>query len=56
MWFWLEYYGIWNYEDMTKRQSSEELQCGQELAAKNWLAAITAVGILRFGKDIKGGG
>jgi len=56
MWFWLEYYGIWNYEDKRKRQSREELQFGQELAAKIWLAAITALGILYFGKDIKGGG
>ena len=32
------------------------LQFGQELAAKIWLAAVTALGILYFGKDIKGGG
>ena len=56
MWFWLEYYGIWKYEDKTKRQSREDLQFGQELAAKIWLAAVTALGILYFGKDIKGGG
>jgi hypothetical protein len=56
MWFWLEYYGIWKYEDKTKRQSREDLQFNQELPAKIWLAAVTALGILYFGKDIKGGG
>ena len=56
MWFWFEYYGIWKYEDAKKRQSREDLQFGQELAAKIWLAAVTALGLLYFGKDIKGGG
>jgi len=51
----LEYFGIWRYEDKTARQDREELKYGQELAAKIWLAAITALGILYFGKDIKGG-
>ena len=54
VWFWLEYYGIWRYEDKTNRQSREDLQFGQELAAKIWLAAVTALGILYFGKDFKG--
>jgi hypothetical protein len=56
IWFWLEYFGIWRYEDKDKRQCLEELKLGQELAAKIWLAAITALGILYFGKGIKGGG
>jgi hypothetical protein len=55
IWFWLEYFGIWRYENKTARQDLEELKYGQELAAKIWLAAITALGILYFGKDIKGG-
>ena len=56
MWFWLEYFGLWRYEDKTKRMSLEDLKAGQEVAAKIWLAAVTALGILYFGKDIKGGG
>ena len=56
IWFWLEYFGIWRYEAEGARQELEELKYGQELAAKIWLAAITALGILYFGKDIKGGG
>ena len=56
MWFWFEYYGIWRYEDKQARQSREKFQLGQELSSKIWLAAVTALGILYFGKDIKGGG
>ena len=56
MWFWFEYFGIWRYEDKQARQSRGEFQLGQELSAKIWLAAVTALGILYFGKDIKGGG
>jgi hypothetical protein len=55
IWFWLEYFGIWRYEEAKARQNLEDLKYGQELAAKIWLAAITALGILYFGKDIKGG-
>lgn len=56
VWFSLEYFGIWRYEDKTVRQGIEDLKVGQELAAKIWLAAVTALGTLYFGKDIRGGG
>jgi hypothetical protein len=56
MWFWFEYFGIWRYEDKRARQDRDEFQLGQELSTKIWLAAVTALGILYFGKDIKSGG
>lgn len=55
IWFWLEYHGLWRYEDKKLRIECEELRLGQELSAKIWLAAVTALGIFYFGKDIRGG-
>jgi len=54
IWFWLEYFAVWAYEDATKRLCLDEFKFGQELSGKIWLAAVTALGILYFGKDIKG--
>ncbi len=51
-WFWLEYFGIYRYEG-ENFDDLEQFKYGQDVAAKIWLAAVTALTILYFGKDIK---
>ena len=53
IWFWFEYVGLYRYDDQTKREESEQFKYTQDLSSKVWLALVTALTILYFGKDIK---
>jgi hypothetical protein len=56
VWFWLEYFGLYRYDDPKKDEKPDwdSFKYGQDMSAKIWLALVTALTILYFGKDIKG--
>ena len=53
IWFWLQYFGVYRYEG-GHYDDLDQFKYGQDIAAKIWLAAITALTIFYFGKDIRG--
>jgi hypothetical protein len=53
-WFWLEYFGIYRYRRDAK-ESFEYFKYAQDISSKLWLALVTVLTVLYFGKDLKGG-
>jgi hypothetical protein len=49
-WFWLEFFGHYRYE----RSDLEQFKYGQDVSSKIWLALVTALTLLYFGKDLRG--
>jgi hypothetical protein len=59
VWFWFEYFFLYRYDPLTlpngdAKPDWDNFKYGQDLSAKIWLALVTALTILYFGKDIKG--
>ena len=54
VWFWLQYFGVYTYGRASDPDDLDSFKYGQDISSKIWLAAITALTILYFGKDIKG--
>ena len=59
VWFWFEYFFLYRYDALTlpngdAKADWDSFKYGQDLSAKIWLALVTALTILFFGKDIKG--
>jgi hypothetical protein len=52
VWFWLDYFFIYRFLDADKRRPFPEYQFGVELSAKIWLALVTLLLGLCFGKDL----
>lgn len=52
-WFWLQFYALYRYDDPKKREYWEKFKYGQDIASKIWLALVSALTILYFGKDLK---
>lgn len=58
-WFRLEYCFLYRYDPKTLPSGDDKpgwdsLKYGQEVSSKVWLALVTALSILYFGKDIRG--
>jgi hypothetical protein len=58
-WFWFEYFFLYRYDKETlpngdKKPDWDNFKYGQEVSSKVWLALVTALTILYFGKDIRG--
>ena len=54
VWFWLEYFGVYTHGRAGDPDDLDSFKYGQDISSKIWLATITALTILYFGKDIKG--
>ena len=59
VWFWFEYFFLYRYDPLIlpngdAKPDWDNFKYGQDLSAKIWLALVTALTILYFGKDIKG--
>ena|SRR5437660_1200 len=54
VWFWLEYFGVYRYGANAKL-NFEYYKHQQDISSKVWLALVTVLTILYFGKDLKGG-
>ena len=63
-WFWFEYFFLYRYDPQTipggthkpdwHKADWDNFKYGQEVSSKVWLALVTALTILYFGKDIRG--
>ena len=52
-WFWLDYYGLYRYDPVgAGKVDLESFKYGQDVASKIWIALVTALTILYFGKDL----
>ena len=54
VWFWLEFYLLY-LPDPSSYEGWDQYKYGQELASKIWLALVTALLVLYFGKDLMRG-
>jgi hypothetical protein len=53
IWFWIEYFFVYGKEDATKdKPALEAFKYGQDQASKIWLALVTVLFGLYFGKDL----
>jgi hypothetical protein len=52
IWFWIEYFAIYRF-DPNAREDWDYFKYSQDVSSKIWLAAVTALTILYFGKDLK---
>ena len=52
-WFWLQFFALYLYDDPKKREYWDRFKYGQDIASKIWLALVSALTILYFGKDLK---
>jgi len=53
IWFWFEYVGLYRYDNEDQREKLDEFKYTQDVASKIWIALVTALTILYFGKDIR---
>jgi hypothetical protein len=53
-WFWYEYMGLYRYEDINQREDREYFQYSQEVSSRIWIALVTVLTVLYFGKDVRG--
>ena len=53
-WFWLDYFGLYRYDPVVGKTDLDSFKYGQDVAARIWLALVTALTILYFGKDLRG--
>jgi hypothetical protein len=53
-WFWLDYFGLYRYDPVAGKVDRESFIYGQDVASRIWLALVTALTILDFGKDLCG--
>ena len=53
VWFWAEYFFIWQ-RNPGSRLSLSEFQYGQDVASKIWLALVTALLVCILGKTLHG--
>jgi hypothetical protein len=58
-WFWFEYFFLYRYDPKIlpngdDKPDWDDFKYGQEVSSKIWLALVTALTILDFGKDIRG--
>lgn len=53
IWFWYEHVGLYRYDPHQGREDEKQFKYTQDLASKIWLALVTALTILYFGKDIR---
>jgi hypothetical protein len=52
-WFWLDYFGLYQYDPVgIGKLDLERFKYGQDVASKIWIALVTALTILYFGKDL----
>ncbi|HEX7158675.1 MAG TPA: hypothetical protein VF214_06660 [Edaphobacter sp.] len=52
IWFWYEYFFLYPDTNITPKPSLDEFKHGQEQASKIWLALVTLLLGLYFGKDL----
>jgi H+/Cl- antiporter ClcA len=55
IWFWYEYFFLYQPIPETKKPSLDQFKHGQDQAAKIWLALVTVLLGLYFGKDLSRG-
>jgi hypothetical protein len=53
-WFWFEYFGLYRYDSGAHKPDWDSFKYGQDVSSKVWLALVTTLTILYFGKDIRG--
>jgi hypothetical protein len=52
-WFWFEYFFLFKRVTNPAPDDFEKLKYGQDLASKIWLAVVSALLMLYFGKDLR---
>ena len=52
-WFWFEYFFVFRRVSDPAPDDFEKLKYGQDLASKIWLAVVSALLMLYFGKDLR---
>jgi len=52
VWFWLDYFGLYRYDPLPGKPDLDNFKYGQDIASKIWIALVTALTILYFGKDL----
>ena len=53
-WFWLDYFGLYKYDPVAGgKPDLESFKYGQDVASRIWIALVTALTILYFGKDLR---
>jgi hypothetical protein len=55
IWFWYEYFFVYKppKKDEAPRTDFESFKYGQDVSSKIWIAVVSALLILYFGKDIR---